>query len=354
MTTFEIIILVLSCIFVAFTFASIIRRSPWWYRVFDFPRIQIWLSLILLLIAGLLVFSFHFAWQYYIIGLLVVSLGYQTYRIFPYTIFSRKQVHRSKTWNEDETLCILISNVKMENRSSQRLLEYVKSLKPDIFLTLESDKWWQSQFESIESDFPYTVKIPRENKYGMHLYSRLKLIDPKQNYFVAEDIPSIEAEIILKDGNRARIFCLHPRPPSPTESPTSVNRDAELLLVADKLNVERETILVFGDLNDVAWSRTTTLFLKVSRLLDPRRGRGFFNTFHAGIFLLRWPLDHIFHTDDFKLIVMKRLGNVGSDHFPVYIKLHYKPRAVKHQEKSGPVDEDEKELKEEKLNRADV
>jgi endonuclease/exonuclease/phosphatase (EEP) superfamily protein YafD len=214
--------------------------------------------------------------------------------------------------------------------------------------------WWQRQFEAIESDFPYTVKTPKENKYGMHLYSRQKLIDPEIKYLVAEGIPSIEAGIILKDSNRARIFCLHPKPPSPTESKTSVNRDAELLLVADKLNAQKETVLVFGDLNDVVWSRTTTLFLKVSRLLDPRKGRGFFSTFHAGNILLRWPLDHIFHTDDFKLIVMKRLGNVGSDHFPVYTKLHYKPKAAKHQEKSGPVDEDEKEWKEEKTDCADV
>jgi hypothetical protein len=51
---------------------------------------------------------------------------------------------------------------------------------------------------------------------------------------------------------------------------------------------------------------------------------------------------------------MKQFGSVGSDHFPVYLKLQYKPGAAVHQEKSGPVDEDEKERKEEKIIRADI
>jgi amino acid transporter len=104
MTIFEIVIFVFSCVLIVATFASIIRRSHWWYRVFDFPRVQIWISLLMLLIAGLLVFSFSFSGQFYFIGLLLVSLGYQTYRIFPYSIFYKKQVHRAKSWKEDETV----------------------------------------------------------------------------------------------------------------------------------------------------------------------------------------------------------------------------------------------------------
>src|SRR5690606_20912724 len=115
--------------------------------------------------------------------------------------------------------------------------------------------------------------------------------------------------------------------PFPTENSRSTERDAELLLVAKEVKDMRSPILVVGDLNDVAWSYTTKLFQKISGLLDPRVGRGFYSTFHAQYPLARWPLDHIFTSSHFRLICIQRLKNIGSDHFPIFIKLQLQPKA---------------------------
>ena len=341
MDTAEIIVLCLNFIFLIPTLASITRFDQWWVRGFDFPRIQISVCIIITLILCAFFYDFSETWHYVATALLFLSLVYQSIKIFPYTILAKKQVIKFKGKAEDATISILVSNVLTPNKHPEKLVALVKKRQPDILLTLESDKRWEKALEEIEDDYKYTVKVPLDNLYGMHLYSKLELIDADVHYLVQEDIPSIHGYVKLRNGTKLKMHCLHPMPPSPTESYTSTNRDAEILMLGRDLSPEDRKVLVFGDLNDVAWSRTTKLFQQMSGLMDPRIGRGFFNTFHAGYRLFRWPLDHVFHSKDFTLIEIAREKSIGSDHFPMYIKLNYDPRATAVQEELELEREDE-------------
>ena len=341
MDTAEIIILFLNFIFLIPTLASITRFDQWWIRGFDFPRIQISVCIIITLILCFIVYDFSKTWHYVGTILLFLSLIYQCVKIFPYTILAKKQVIKYKGKEDNATISILVSNVLTPNKHPEKLVALVKKRQPDILLTLETDKRWENVLEEIEDDYKYTIKVPLDNLYGMHLYSKLELIDADVHYLVQEDIPSIHGYVKLRNGTKLKIHCLHPMPPSPTESYTSTNRDAEILMLGRDLSPEDRKVLVFGDLNDVAWSRTTKLFQQMSGLMDPRIGRGFFNTFHTGYRLFRWPLDHVFHSKDFTLIEIAREKSIGSDHFPMYIKLNYDPRATAVQEELELEREDE-------------
>jgi endonuclease/exonuclease/phosphatase (EEP) superfamily protein YafD len=131
--------------------------------------------------------------------------------------------------------------------------------------------------------------------------------------------------IKLESGDKVKVFAIHPTPPVPNENPKSTDRDAGILMVGKKVKDNNKPTLVIGDLNDVGWSYTSELFLKISGLLDPRRGRGMFSTFHAKYFFLRWPLDHIFVSKHFTLDNLKIHKSIGSDHFPISAKFSYKP-----------------------------
>ena len=133
----------------------------------------------------------------------------------------------------------------------------------------------------------------------------------------------------LRSGDVVTLYGLHPEPPAPGEAETSLPRDAELVLAGREIAERGAPTIVAGDFNDVAWSHTSRLFRRISRLLDPRIGRGMYNTFHAGYVLLRWPLDHVFVGDAFVLRRMARLPGFGSDHFPIYIALDYAPRPAR-------------------------
>lgn len=353
MSTGEIIILFFSVLMCIPTIASITRYDEWWIRGFDFPRIQISFLIICVILASFFIYDFSEFWHIGAIAVLVLSLLYQFKKIFPYTYIAKKQVLKYKGSDPKASISILVSNVLTPNKRSDKLIALVKDRKPDLLLTLESDKRWENELSELEEEYEYTVKIPKDNLYGMHLYSKLKLEDIKVRNLVQEDIPSIHGQVVLRNGKKVELHCLHPMPPSPTESDTSTNRDAELLMLGRDIDAEKNTTLVIGDLNDVAWSRTTRLFQKLSGLMDPRIGRGFFNTFHSKYFLLRWPLDHVFHTKDFTLIDIARERNIGSDHFPMYINLNYEPTAEVINKDTDQANKEEEEWAEEKINNAD-
>ncbi len=347
-----IIVLSVSLLFVLATFASFLKWSHWWIRMFDFPRLQIGTVLILMIIASFIFYPFNEWWQFVVVGLLILSVAYQAYKIFKFTFLAKKQVRRYKGNDKKKSVSLIVSNVLQTNRKAGKLIQLVNEMKPDMLLTLETDKWWEQQLEVLEKDYQYTLKKPQDNLYGMILYSKLELKETEVKFLIKTDIPSFEALVQLDEDETIQIYCLHPKPPFPSESDTSDNRDGELLLVGKKIKNDKEPILVFGDLNDVAWSHSTRLFQKISRLLDPRIGRGFFNTFHAGYPLMRWPLDHIFHSTHFKLIQFKRLKNIGSDHFPIYVEL-YLQSSFKEAYEEPKADKEEKERAREKIQRAD-
>ena len=302
---------------------SLIRRDEWWFRGADFPRLQI-LFVGLVALAGLLFIQAEWTLvrELLLFGV-IAAIAYQLKMVLPYTPIWKKQVlHvRRDQLNVEQQISLLVANVLTPNHKYHLLLEQIDHLQPDVVLTLETDQIWQEALKPIEADYPYRVAVPQDNLYGMHLYSRLPLADTEVKFILSDETPSIHTTIRLRSGLDVQLYCLHPKPPSPTEAKDSTLRDAELLIVGDQIKDIDESCIVMGDLNDVAWSRTTRLFQRISGLLDPRVGRYFMNTFHADYPLLRWSLDHIFHSTDFGLVEMKRLPHIGSDHFPIYVVL---------------------------------
>ncbi|MGO3641685.1 MAG: endonuclease/exonuclease/phosphatase family protein, partial [Psychrobacter sp.] len=236
---------------------------------------------------------------------------------------------------------LMISNVLTPNDQTQKLVNLVQRKEPDVLVILESDEKWETALHQIEPDYPYTVKVPLDNLYGMHLYSKLELIDPVVKYLMIDDIPSVHSQLRLQNGRVIWLYCLHPMPPSPTEADKSTTRDAELLMVGKHIKENNQTAILAGDLNDVAWSKTTRRFQRISGLLDPRIGRHFINTFHADYPFLRWALDHIFHSACFTVVDIQRLPSIGSDHFPVMTTLQYEPEKTSQQAQNTPTAEAE-------------
>ena len=337
--------------FILATGLSLLRLTDWWIRAFDFPRPQIAVLGIALLVVYVYVFDVRRLGEGALLVLLILCVVYQGWRMIPYTPLYPNQVAKAVNPLPGNTVSIMISNVYMKNRESGKLLELVQERSPDVLFLVETDAWWEEQFREVESDYPYSVKHPLPNTYGMILFSKLELLEPEVEFLFSKEIPSIYTRLRMSSGRIVHFHGLHPKPPSPTEAPNTIERDGELLVVARRVAERSGPSIVTGDLNDVAWSSTTSLMQRISGLLDPRIGRGLFSTFHAKIPILRWPLDHLFHSDHFQLVSLERLPAVGSDHFPVFVELALTPEAKAVQEAPKPENGDE-ERAEEKIEEA--
>lgn len=342
---------ILTFILVIFTLAPLSRKEVWWIRGLDFPRLQFFFTSIFLLVVEIAVLDFTDELSWIIAGFTFLCMLYHGWWILPYTKLFKPEVKRSAEIHTENKLRLMISNVLESNENYKNLLELVSENDPDILATLETNKWWEKKLRTLEETYPCSVKCPMENRYGMHVYSKFPLENVEVRFLIEDDVPSVKADVTLPSDRKVRLYIVHPAPPSPTENEESAERDAELILVAKESSELSGPVIVSGDLNDVAWSETTRLFRKISELLDPRIGRGMFNTFHAEYTFIRWPLDHLFHSKHFLLAEIKRLPAFGSDHFPILVELVLKEENGENEESPKASDGD-KEVAEEKLQQA--
>jgi len=304
-----------------------------WIRIWDFPRLQ----LALVLAAVLIMVPFVLLWRRWpalcFAAALAAAWAWQLYLIAPYTLAAATQAADSNSCADDSRIRLLVANVRVGTKDVAPLRDLVRTVDPDVILLVETDHHWDRSLAPLRESYPYVLRQPQEDGYGMHLFSRFELINPQIRFLIKKTIPSIKTGLRLPSGARLDFYGLHPEPPPLKDT---AERDAELLLVAKEVADESPPAIVAGDLNDVAWSRTTQLFQEISGLFDPRIGRGTYSTFSVDWPIMRWPIDHVFFEESFFLLDMAVLPDIGSDHFPLFLALCHDPDAAKAQTKPRP------------------
>lgn len=358
---FEFVFYILSSILIIVNLLPFIKNQHWFFRVWDFGRIQLTvLAFIVLLTSLFLATDFIFLYRVSQF-LLLFFISYNIFILIPYTKFYSSKVEDKAKLKSEDANSIISVNVYQFNNHYEKLITLIKTISPDIVLTMESNAAWEKALEKIENEYDNVHKVALENTYGMHFYSKLKITNAITNYFVADDVPSFEITIETKEKKKFVFFGVHPPPPSPTEEENSKERDGELLSVAKKVEKSSYPVIVSGDFNNVAWANSSILFKKKSKLIDPRIGRGFVSTFHAKYRLLRFPIDLFFHSKTIAIEEFKTLEPIGSDHLPLYCKFHITHENMKSENNQEVNEVDEEEIEEiiedgkkEKSDRKDV
>lgn len=330
----------LTAILFLLTFLPLIKSPRWFIRVWDYPRFQMFGLILITIIVSFMFVDYTESINILFLGILVTSLVYLGWIVYPYSIFSKKMVEKENSENPEHKIKLLTINVYQYNDHYTKTLHCIYKSNPDVIFLLETNHDWKDAVQILKEKYPYSIEIPKENTYGLLFYSKFPIEKQEIHYLIDDEIPSIIVDLNVH-GITVRLYGIHPTPPVPQENPESTDRDAEILIMGKKSKDYNGPSIVFGDLNDVAWSHTTRLFLRISGMLDPRIGRGMYSTFHAKYSLLRWPLDHFFVSSHFRLMDLRVEEHVNSDHFPISVTLSIKQEDKEKELKASSEDKEE-------------
>ncbi|MGI1660957.1 endonuclease/exonuclease/phosphatase family protein [Palleronia sp. KMU-117] len=319
---------------VAASALPLIETNAWWVRYLDFLRVQVSSALLVLLAAVILLGGLRRPWTLGALALGGAALGYQAYRLYPYTALVAPMAVAAPDCAEDDRLNLLVANVQQSNEKFEALFRMVEEVDPDLFVVLETDEAWDAALAEMNQRFPHrTQYIPEgdaSGAFGMHLLSRHPLAATDTLLYFGNDTPTILADVALPGNATVQIVAVHPRPPLYWSQPTTM-RDAHLLTAALASRDSDMPTIVAGDLNATPWERTVRRAMRIGGLLDPRVGRGIYPTYDVKSWLMSWPLDQILFQDGIALVEWEVLPPFGSDHAPVLAGLCVDPGAAARQ-----------------------
>jgi len=216
-------------------------------------------------------------------------------------------------------LRVVTANVLRGNPDSERLVEWLRHERPDVFVILELDARFRDQLQLLATDYPYRVELPRADNFGIGLYSRHPLSAHETRPMWGGLTPAILATVDVPAVGAVALLATHPLPPVGRNA--SDSRNATLLADAEWIARQSGPKLLAGDLNITPWSPHFQDLLMRSGLRDSSRDFSLQPTWPSLAWPFRIPIDHVLVSDDLT-VVAHRLGpDVGSDHRPVLVEV---------------------------------
>lgn len=222
-----------------------------------------------------------------------------------------------------KVLKVGLFNVYTGNKRVQLLLDEIYDNDPDIIILQEVNKTWLNYIQGLKNKYPYFMEHPREDNFGIALYSKTPMKDAEVEFWGDYSVPVITAKV-----GDIKIYCVHTLPPVNLEYLNARNKMLQKIgRILKSASTNSENVIVAGDFN-------TTIFSKAYNFTNPLlnsypiydaieylpKYNGSWNAYHPPFF--RITLEHILSTQDIvpaKVYFEKRFG---SDHLPVFAELN--------------------------------
>jgi endonuclease/exonuclease/phosphatase (EEP) superfamily protein YafD len=216
-------------------------------------------------------------------------------------------------------ITVLQINVMSGNKNYDRVRQLIADIDPDLLLIEELTPTWQKELQPALKRLPFALTDARLDTYGIGVFSSVPLKLAKVLHFGPTGHPSIDCT--CNWGRNVRI--LHTHLQGPVRLSYYQAQVSELAEIVHYLQGATANMLFCGDMNTMSSVAPFYNAAKQLNLTDSRQGRGL---------LLSWPttiklpiplltIDHIFVGSDIDVLERKVGPNIGSDHFPVIVRL---------------------------------
>ncbi len=273
----------------------------------------------------------HFIWQYLLILTTGTAIIFFVRRklcliFIPFIIALLIEIvplyfGGNKNTDLTETTKIVCINLLSSNSQFEDVENYIKQKNPDLIVLQEFNTLWQLMLEPKLSDYQYRLTMPRDDNFGIAVYSKLIVSELEELKIGDAGVPSIHGDIVL-DTTKVRLITTHPLPPVDTWYFDHRNTQlSELGTLVSQLDRE---VIVIGDLNTSSFSTHFKNLISISELIDTRKGFGQLTTWPTWFNLAQTTLDHCLVTKGISVRSREVGVDLGSDHLPIFVELGIK------------------------------
>lgn len=256
---------------------------------------------------------FFFYRSYWLALLSVIVLIFNLTFIVPWYFGNQEAASK-----EREDIKLFVSNVLGSNRDYRSIISLIEKENPDIIVVMEINGGWVNALSVIKKKYMHSKLVPREDSFGIGVYSKLPILMESVEYFGLSGAPSIVLSLGSAQGN---VTLLATHPMSPVGADRLKSRNKQLLDIAQEAQKIEGPLIVAGDLNTTMWSSHYRQLEKNGNLRNARRGFGINATWPSPLGILGIPIDHVLVSDDILVVDLKVGESIGSDHLPLIVEL---------------------------------
>ena len=225
---------------------------------------------------------------------------------------------QSAAGNNGIQLTVMHSNVHTSNNQYQKLIDLVHAESPDLLVTQEVNKRWITELQKLSTRYPYQYTVPRQDNFGIALFSKHPFENVAENYWGGAQVPSLTATLII-GGQTITVIATHPLPPIDPQYYQA--RNAQLNVVAKAASTVNGPLILIGDLNITMWSSDYPILETATQLRNARKGFGLLPTWPSKLLPVMIPIDHCLVSAHFSVRDFSVVNDIGSDHLPIIVRL---------------------------------